>query len=281
MGFWSSLGEDLLNGAANSATGGTAGTLLNIAKTAAPIVNDLVQQNKNNNQLQYAQTVASAPVQTSKDQLALNAKAELAKEQAQAASTAIDEEAAREKQQADAYAKARKSALAENVKDVNIDLSSLPGNVPTLHFTGGLRPSAYGPEGLAAAQTLNNQAMQQLTNPTTFPAVPTPSLYEQTQPTIPAPPTENFWEKLAGPLGFGLTALSTGHPGAATGTAGTPADTGVLRPPADTHVGATPVPTLPGTAAPTAPILPGIPSQMFQGPPVTIPPPVFDPYGGG
>lgn len=63
----------------------------------------------------------------------------------------------------DAYKNAIRSALALNMQDSSV--VGLPKGVPNISFSGGMRPSAIGAEGKAAASALNNSAMQSLLHP--------------------------------------------------------------------------------------------------------------------
>lgn len=69
----------------------------------------------------------------------------------------IDQQKAEQGAQSDAYRKAVLSALGMNMQDVSYS--------PDGGFMGGLRPSAFGAEGKAAAKALNPLAMGQLTTP--------------------------------------------------------------------------------------------------------------------
>lgn len=102
--------------------------------------------------------------------------------------------------QQDAYKQALRSALAKNMQDVSFDRSGFRTNVPTISFAGGARPSALGAEGRQAAGEMNNRALQQLMNPQAFTPVPAPQRVQFSDPS-----KASFWEKLAGPLGMGLT----------------------------------------------------------------------------
>ncbi len=62
--------------------------------------------------------------------------------------------------QGNAYRQAMIGALGKNVQDVT--LGGVPSDVPVVQFKGGLRPSAVGPEGRAAASLLNEKAMKNL-----------------------------------------------------------------------------------------------------------------------
>jgi hypothetical protein len=62
--------------------------------------------------------------------------------------------------QGSAYRQALLGALGKNLQDVS--LGGVPSDVPVVSFGGGLRPSAIGPEGRAAAALLNQKAMANL-----------------------------------------------------------------------------------------------------------------------
>lgn len=63
--------------------------------------------------------------------------------------------------QAEAHRNAMIGALGKNVQDVNIER---PAGIPTAHVTGGLRPSAMGVEGRAAAAADYDAGMKTLTH---------------------------------------------------------------------------------------------------------------------
>lgn len=79
-----------------------------------------------------------------------------------------------EQYQNNSYRNAMKSALAKNIQDVQ--LTGGNPRVPWVNFTGGLRPSAFGPEGRAAANAMYNQSMNELgqgQSPTELGSAPT------------------------------------------------------------------------------------------------------------
>jgi len=88
--------------------------------------------------------------------------------------------------EADAYGKAMRGAYGMNVQDVTFDTSKFHGKVPDVSFSGGSRPSAFGPEGRAAASTLYQNASERL----------------KTAGQPLEIPEGSFWEKLAGPAGM-------------------------------------------------------------------------------
>ena len=99
----------------------------------------------------------------------------------------------------DNYKKALMSALAMNMQDAKFDRSGFRSNVPNISFSGGARPSALGEQGREAASLLNNQALQRLMagpqQPTELPALERAEI-----------PKASIWERLAGPVGLGLSA---------------------------------------------------------------------------
>lgn len=74
-----------------------------------------------------------------------------------------------EESQSDAYKKAMLGALGMNVQDAHFNR---PAGVPDTGMTGGLRPSALGMQGRAAAGVLNSQAMKRLTDGEQFDKLP-------------------------------------------------------------------------------------------------------------
>ncbi len=101
----------------------------------------------------------------------------------------------------DDYRQALRSALAMNIKDAAF---SRPQGVANISFTGGGRPSAIGTQGRAAAEVMNNLALQRLMNPETQPQIAAVEKFAASEPT-----KASFWEKLAGPLGAGMTAVAS------------------------------------------------------------------------
>lgn len=103
--------------------------------------------------------------------------------------------------QGDAYQKALKSALALNLKDASINL---PSRIPKFNISGGLRPSAIGAEGQAAAGELNKQAMTKLMGGEQFDALPA---YQGT--AAPEYRKPGFLENLTGTIGLGAGAVNS------------------------------------------------------------------------
>lgn len=110
--------------------------------------------------------------------------------------------------QSDAYKKALQSALTMNTKDFEIDPASLPRGVSLIKSSGGLRPSALGPEGQAAAAALNKQAMERLLSGEKFDELPA---LERTQPGEFKKP--GALENIAGGIGLGANAINSYNAG--------------------------------------------------------------------
>lgn len=108
--------------------------------------------------------------------------------------------------QSDAYNKALKSALGMNVKDFEIDPSSLPRGVSLLKTSGGLRPSAMGPEGRAAHELMNKQAMAKLLAGEHYDELPP---MERTAPGEFKKP--GVLENVAGAVGMGANAINANN----------------------------------------------------------------------
>ena len=71
--------------------------------------------------------------------------------------------------QNNAYRNALLSSLMKNMKDVSM---ARPEGIPTMSFSGGARPSAFGAEGKAAAEAMNRRAMEALINGEKFAELP-------------------------------------------------------------------------------------------------------------
>lgn len=104
--------------------------------------------------------------------------------------------------QKEAFGMALKSALAKNMQDVSFDRSGFKTPVANIKFSGGARPSAIGAEGREAASVMNNQALQSLMNPQGFNEMAAPERVQFSEPQ-----KASIWEKIAGPLSMGLSAV--------------------------------------------------------------------------
>lgn len=105
-------------------------------------------------------------------------------------------------QQNDAYKNAIRSALALNVKDATF---SRPNGIPNIAVTGGLRPSALGAEGHAAADVMNKKAMNALLNGETFTGLP--AVEKSGVSDLPQPSSLDTVLGITGAIGKGLSAV--------------------------------------------------------------------------
>ena len=103
--------------------------------------------------------------------------------------------------QSDAYKKALMSALAMNMQDSQV--SGVPKGIPVINFSGGMRPSAIGAEGKAAAGELQKQAMLKLMNGEKFDPLPA---YQGTAAPVYKKP--GLFENIMGGIGLGANAIS-------------------------------------------------------------------------
>jgi len=260
MGFWSKLGKigALVGaGAATIATGGAAAPALGMAAkigTLASVAgNTIGAMGKQAAENRYAQDQRNADYFNAAARHAGNmVNAEV--NQRQDARTA----------QNNAYQNALRAALAQNMQDVSIDRSQFRSNVPNISFSGGLRPSAIGPLGRQAAALMAQQSMQQLQNPQPYMKLPTLAFPEQSK--------ASFWEKLSGPLAFGLTAGGLVAQGidannqakGNTGLSTLPPGAQWQSPVFDMQPRNDMLPSAPAPSAPAGPTFPNIP---FQTPP--------------
>jgi hypothetical protein len=111
----------------------------------------------------------------------------------------LDQQEADRTASTDAYKKALKSALALNMSDVHMNR---PQGVPVMEFAGGSRPSAIGAQGKAAAELMNNQAMQHLMDGPQHTAMTPVQKY-----ALSDLPQQSTFEKIAGPAGLGAATL--------------------------------------------------------------------------
>lgn len=96
--------------------------------------------------------------------------------------------------QNNAYKNALLSSMAMNMKDVS---ANRPKGIPTIAFSGGMRPSAIGPEGRAAAATMNKKSLASLVGGEQFDKMPAYA-------GVDAPEYKNpgFWENALGVTGM-------------------------------------------------------------------------------
>jgi len=108
--------------------------------------------------------------------------------------------------QSDAYKKALQSALGMNIKDFEIDPSSLPAGVKLLKTSGGLRPSAMGAEGKAAHAAMNKMAIEKLLAGEQYDKLPA---LERTLPAEYKKP--GLFENITGAVGMGANAINSAN----------------------------------------------------------------------
>jgi hypothetical protein len=140
--------------------------------------------------------------QFNRDQLLTTQARDAANNSLQRGQLELDTQKADRESQADAYIKALRSALAMNMKDVQFSREGFRSPVSNISFNGGMRPSAIGQQGIDAATELNRQAMLRLIDGDKHTPVD-----DYKAPEVTPPPEAGFWEKLAGPIGLGLTTL--------------------------------------------------------------------------
>lgn len=202
MGFWSGLGKVLSVAAPVALAPFTAGTSLSalpaVLGGAGAAIGAMGQSSAQNRGEQDRQNLT-------RDQVRVQEQSNFDRAVMDRAALELKQREEQRAAQQTAYMSALKSALAKNVQDVSFDRSGFRSNVPTVRFAGGARPSAIGPEGREAASVMNNQALQQLMSPTPFAPVQAPSRVSMSEPS-----KASFWEKLAGPLGMGLTVAGVG-----------------------------------------------------------------------
>lgn len=197
MGFWSTLakigGAAAAIGGAAFTGGSTLAALPGILSAGGAVASGMASGAAKNRGEQADTNMQNAQLQTSQ-------AAQAANNEIQRGQLALDRQAADRTTQSDAYLKALRSALAMNMGDAKFSRNGYSSPVANVTFAGGARPSALGMEGKAAAELLNRQAMLQLMDGNT---------HEEVKPyQAPAPaemPKAGFWEKLAGPVGLGLT----------------------------------------------------------------------------
>jgi hypothetical protein len=191
MGFWSSLanlGKTALNFVPG---GGIVNTALDIGGGLLSGGADAAGKNRSEKDL----------FNQNKDRNTLTARGQDISNEANRADVALKGQTqARNNSEAD-YMQALRAALAMNMKDASF---SRPQGVANISFSGGARPSAMGAQGREAASVMNNLALQRLMNPETQPQIAAVEKFAASEPT-----KASFWEKLAGPLGAGMTAVAS------------------------------------------------------------------------
>lgn len=138
-------------------------------------------------------------INMNRDRIGLQARANFNDAELQRAKLMMEQQAQQREAETLAYRNALKSALAMNMTDASFDR---PQGIPVLRFNGGARPSAIGQQGRDAAGLMNNIAMRRLMEPEkTYEMSP---LEEFQQSDVPE---AGFWEKIAGPVSLGATAI--------------------------------------------------------------------------
>lgn len=103
-------------------------------------------------------------------------------------------------------ANAIRGNVASNMQDVHVNR---PAGVPTIQFSGGLRPSDMGPESRQAGQLMASQALHAMQTPDQFSALPTSNaqvLPQFTATALPKPGLLSNLASAAGVVGGGATA---------------------------------------------------------------------------
>lgn len=202
MGFWSGLGK-VLGGAASfiPGVGPIASNIIGAAGNAIGAMGDQAAQNRGE----------ADRMNLSRDQLRLQDASNFERALMDRQLLDLKRRDETRNESKDAYVMALKSALAKNMGDVSFDRSGFKTPVANIRFSGGARPSALGVEGREAAAVMNNQALQRLMNPQGFSDVPAPERMKFSEPE-----KKSIWEKIAGPVGMGLSVVGAAtRPGAA------------------------------------------------------------------
>ncbi len=214
MGFWSNLakygGMAAAIGGAAFTGGATLSALPAIMGAGGAALSGMAGAAAKNRGEQGDMNLANAQLQTSQAGAA-------AQNEIQRANLDLERRGDDRTSQTDAYKKALMSALAMNMQDAKFSRNGYNSPVANVTFAGGARPSAIGPQGQEAAGLLNRQALLSLMEGPAKHEAPKP--YQA--PGAAEIPKASFWEKLAGPVGMGLTAISN-FSGGDNGAAPTP-----------------------------------------------------------
>jgi hypothetical protein len=174
-----------------------------VIKLAAPAISSMAQAATSNRSEKNTNNIITA---RDAEQAALD-RARLALDQSR---HGLDQTQDARTAESDAANKAIRSALLMNMQDASFDRSGFKTPVANVSFSGGLRPSALGAEGLEAAKLLNNSAMKDLMAGKSAPtsggaAIPRDS--GSGAPAYEAPQQEGagFWERALGVAGLGAT----------------------------------------------------------------------------
>lgn len=202
MGLWSAIGgivDDFIPGA------GTVGSKVGEAvDLAGKVIGDSGKVSAQNQQLKHAQDLERQKIQDELDRTKITSQIAKQNGQVSASDAAIAQQKAQDEARMAANKAAVRGALEKHIQDVSFNRGGLSSTVPEMHFSGGLRPSAFGPELAAAGDVLNKSGQNSLEHPPTFPTID-PVTAVQPKAEVPPAPDETIWEKLAGPLSLGLT----------------------------------------------------------------------------
>lgn len=106
--------------------------------------------------------------------------------------------------QSDAYKNALRSSLLLNLKDASFNR---PDGVPNITLTGGLRPSAIGPQAHQAAQLMNQHALDALMHGESYTDLP--AVEKSAVSNLPQPSSLDNVLGIVGSAGNALSALNT------------------------------------------------------------------------
>lgn len=157
------LGSAIKGGSAAATAAKSAGST---ASTASKVAGAVLGNGTTTGSL--ASRIANAGINTLTGQNSIgkalqvggNTAGALAQGMAAGRENKLKDSGTQDKLQNDRYNMALRAALAQNIKDVQI--TGLPEGVHMATITGGARPSAIGPEGLAAARLQYGTAMDKL-----------------------------------------------------------------------------------------------------------------------
>lgn len=195
MGFWGGLGKVLGAVAPVAASfipgvGPIASKVLSGAGSAIGAMGGAASANRGEQD----------KMNLSRDQLAIQEAGRYENSLQNRARLELDQRSQADAERKQAFADALRSALAMNMQDAKFDRSGFKTPVANISFSGGARPSAIGAQGRDAGAMMNNSALQRLMSPEPMQELPAAERVKASEPS-----KASFWEKLAGPLGMGLT----------------------------------------------------------------------------
>lgn len=206
MGFWSGLGKVLSVAAPVIAAPFTGGASLVGLKAALPgIISGAGSAIGAMGGAASANRGEQDRMNMSRDQLAVQEAGRYENALQNRARLELEQRAQADAERKAAFSDALRSALAMNMQDAKFDRSGFKTPVANISFSGGARPSALGGQGRDAATAMNNSALQRLMNPEAMQELPAAERVKASEPS-----KASFWEKLAGPLGMGLTIAGQG-----------------------------------------------------------------------